>query len=134
MSEEYIIILVGGAILLTVFAIFIPLIIRDMKRVAKENTPERLRAEEERRLNDEGEITVCHAAVTDMLCGVNTVGHQAYKQPRAERMFIIKFKTDEGEILNVPVSEELYEGFEVGLSGELRLVDGQISSFLPDGE
>ena len=91
---------------------------------------EELRARDEERLMREPEIFEAHAEVKDMLCTVNTVGT---KQPRAVKSFLIKFGFDDGSILDVYVSEEDYEGFEVGLAGALTLIDGELSSFVPDG-
>ena len=50
-----------------------------------------------------------------------------------EGLFKVEFKNDDGEILTVSVSEEIREGFEVGLRGELSLTDGLLTSFIPDG-
>jgi len=84
---------------------------------------------EEERLAAEPEIITLHAEVIDMICGVNTVGH---KTPKALKYFVIKFKADDGNILNIPVPEESYDGFDVGLAGELTLINGEIGSFVPD--
>ena len=75
-----------------------------------------------------------HCEVADMICGVSMVGHQGYKQPKAEKQFIIKFKNDSGDIFDVAVSEEMYDGFDKGLVGTLTLIDGNVSSFEPDIE
>ena len=96
---------------------------------AKPLNKEELRARDEARLMREPEVFEGHAVVADMLCGVDTVGT---KQPRARQSFLIKFKCDDGDILDVYVSEEDYEGFEVGLAGALTIIDGELSSFIPD--
>ena len=126
--EFNIIIALGVVILILIaFAVAIVYLLRDYKK-----NPDRYivtRESEEAKLNDEGDITTSHAEVIDMTCSVNTVGYQAYKQPRAERHFTIKFKSDSGEITVVSVSEEMYGEFDIGLTGTLTLIDGQIHSF-----
>ena len=97
---------------------------------SKPLSKEELLARDEERLTREPEVFEGHAVVCDMVCGVDTVGT---KQPRAIKSFLIKFKCDGGDILDVYVSEEDYEGFEVGLAGALTLIDGELSSFIPDG-
>ena len=87
-------------------------------------------ARDAERLMREPEVFEGHAEVADMLCTVDTVGT---KQPRTRKIFLIKFKCDSGDILDIYVSEEDYEGFEVGLAGALTLIDGELSSFIPDG-
>ena len=82
--------------------------------------------DEEKRLNDEGETVEVHAEVVDMNCGVNTVGH---KEPKTLKQFIITFKLDDGELISLSVPEVFYTGFDIGLKGTLRLIDGQLSSF-----
>ena len=50
------------------------------------------------------------------------------------KYFVIKFKNDDGEVFDIHVPQEYYDGFDVGLSGVLSLVDGKLNSFLPDDE
>ena len=123
--------LVGGGLLIALFAVIIPLAIADYKKNKDKYvwTCKQVEEQEARLLNAEPDVLTMHAEVIDMACGVNTVGH---KQPKTVRYFLIKFKNDEGEILDVPVSERMYEGFEVGLSGKLTLVNGNLNSFEPD--
>ena len=90
---------------------------------------EQMRADEERRLNDEGKISTVHADVLDMTCGVRMTGD---KEPKAVKYFVIKLKSDDEEIINLPVSEEMYDGFDIGLSGLLTLIDGKLDSFVLD--
>lgn len=97
-------------------------------------TPEELALLERERASREPEITSLHATVIDMSCEAVTIGYHLYTQPRTERYFVIVFESDDGEILEIPVVEEMYDGFDVGLSGVLTLSDGQISSFVPDDE
>ena len=131
MSEaQTLLIIIGGVGAILILTIILAII--ENRRNKKNNIPtskERIRALEDEQLNDEGERTVFHAEVIDMACDVRMFG---YKQPRTERLFLIKFKSEGGDIYDVRVSEEMYSGFEIGLSGTLTLIDGQIDSFVPD--
>ena len=73
-----------------------------------------------------GEIVESRAEVIDMSCGTDMVGG---KTAKSVRWFKIKFEKYDGEIIEVPVDEEMYEGLEVGMRGNLRLVDGYLNSF-----
>ena len=61
-----------------------------------------------------------------MSCGTDMVGG---KNAKSVRWFKVKFEKYDGEIIDVPVDEEMYEGLEVGMRGNLRLVDGHLNSF-----
>lgn len=130
MEFNIIIALVIVILIVIAFAVAIVYISHDYKK-----NPQRYTVtceSEEAKLKDTGNIITAHAEVIDMVCSVSTVGYQAYKQPRAEKYFIIKFRYDNGDIADITVTEELYDGFEIGLVGTLILIDGQISSFEPD--
>lgn len=121
MTTEMWILLIGGIAVLGIVAIpFIDLI----------KNKDKYRAEvyenEEKRLNDEGDIVEMHAEVVDMVCGVNTIGH---KEPKALKRFVVTFKLDDGELMSLSVPEVFYTGFDIGLKGTLTLIDGQLSSF-----
>ena len=119
----------GGIILLAVFAAFIPFIVWDVKKTAKALAKEEKRDLEDAQLDEEGDIITVHAEIVDMVCGVNTIGYQSHRQPKAVKYFAIKFKNDDGALLNVFVSEEMYSELEIGLSGMLTLIDGNLDSF-----
>ncbi len=75
------------------------------------------------------EVVRIHARVVDMTCGVETYGS---KRPKVAEYFIIKLQKDDGDLLDVTVNGEMYDGFEVGLTGTLSLIDGFFYSFEPD--
>lgn len=83
-------------------------------------------AEIDKYFENNGEIVESRAEVIDMSCGTDMVGG---KTAKSVRWFKIKFEKYDGEIIEVPVDEEMYEGIEVGMRGNLRLVDGHINSF-----
>ena len=87
---------------------------------------------EDESVEAEVQTVTMHAHVIDMACSVKSVGEQCYKQPKAVKTFIIKFKNDMGEILDLTVPEEIYEGFDKGLTGSLTIIDGKLDSFVPD--
>lgn len=73
-----------------------------------------------------GEIVEVRAEVIDMACGTDMVGG---KTAKSVKWFTVKFEKYDGEIIDIPVDEEMYEGIEVGMRGTLRLVDGHLNSF-----
>ena len=95
---------------------------------------EEIIAEEDERLNAEGEIFETRAEVVDMACDTVSVGYQAYKLPKAEKHFYVKFRDDDGQIYDIRVSEEYYFAFEKGQTGTLTLLDGKLDSFVLDEE
>ena len=130
MTETEKLLLWGGIAIFVIITFGIIMGILDYrKNKDKYLTKEQYRELEEARLNDEGEIITAHAEVIDLECGVTTIGYQAYKQPKAVKYFIIHFKYDDGNVIKIPVNEEMYEGFDIGLTGTLTLVDGKLTSF-----
>ena len=93
---------------------------------------EEIMAEEDERLDAEGEIFETRAEVVDMACDTVSVGYQAYKQPKAEKHFYVKFRDDDGQIYDIRVSEEYYFALEKGQIGTLTLLDGKLDSFVLD--
>ena len=83
-------------------------------------------AEIDKYFENNGEIVESRAEVIDMSCGTDMVGG---KTAKSVRWFKIKFEKYDGEIIDVFVDEEMYEGIEVGMRGNLRLVDGHLNSF-----
>lgn len=129
MTSEQVMIL-GGVIIAVVLAAVVTIIIWYIKK----NGPlkEQVLAEEEARLNKEAEIKSFHAEVIDMACGVHTEGRHAYRLTETVKEFYIKFRDDDDGIYDILVGESIYEGFEIGQSGILTLIDGRIDSFVLD--
>ena len=125
-------IILGSVIIAVIVVVVIPIIttIKDIKK----NGPlkERVLADEGARLNKEAEIQSFHAEVIDMACGVHTEGRHAYRLTETVKEFYVKFRDDDGEIYDILVNESIYEGFEIGQSGTLTLVDGRIDGFEVD--
>lgn len=75
----------------------------------------------------EFETVKVQAKVVDLSCRVDLVG---IKMPKAVDFFTVTFETDDKEIIRVDVSQEMYDGLEVGQIGEVTLVEGDLYSFI----
>ena len=82
--------------------------------------------EAEEAYEDDVEIVETRAEVIDMACGTKMIG---LKNVKTVERYIIIFRDDLGKTLEVPVNKEMYEGFEIGMHGNLKLVDGGLYSF-----
>lgn len=125
--EDLLFIIVVGAMLI---AFFIFLIIYGIS-ITKEQKLKK-KAEENEKIDDEPiqyetiEITV---KVVDQCCRARMVG---VKYPKSIEEYFISFEKDNGEVLNLAVPKECYDGFDIGQIGKLTLVDGELYSFVPD--
>lgn len=75
------------------------------------------------------ETVVVHARVVDQCCFTTTVG---IKAPKAVKAFFVSFAGDDGMLYKIPVSEEMYDAFEIGQVGELTLINGEVGSYILD--
>ena len=66
------------------------------------------------------------ATVVDQACGTKLVGIKILKLVKE---FVVVFRTEDGKILELNVKEGMYDGFEIGQTGILTLVDGALYSF-----
>lgn len=132
MSREALTFIEIVVVVIGVLVIAATIIIDQIKNKEKyrKEAEDRKKAEDDL-LESEGEMFTAHVMITDMLCGVNMIG---YKTPTTIKQFIVKFKTDDGEILTIPVDEEYYHALDIGMGGKLTLIDGQINEFMPDDE
>ena len=123
-----------GVILIAILAVIVtPLfIIAIRKELKKASDREENEVNEDAIFDVEPDITVTRAEVVDMACGVNSVGYQGYKLPRAVKSFVISFRTESGELLHLEVEEEYYDAFDIGQVGDLELINGRIASFEVD--
>ena len=131
--------LIGSLVIAAIMVVIIVIIIFrgkadiDGTRVieAKNDENDLSLSEDESAEADVQSVTM-HARVIDMACSVKSVGTQCYKLPKAVKTFAIQFQNDAGEILDLTVTEEMYDGFDKGLAGSLTIVDGKLDSFVPD--
>lgn len=68
------------------------------------------------------------ATVIGQSCCARVIGT---KTPKAVREFTVVFRTENGEIIQLNVPEELYDGFDEGQTGMLTVVDNELYSFVP---
>ena len=85
--------------------------------------------QEEERCNIEFSNQEIRATVLDQTCAVKTMG---IKMPKTITVFTVVFQTEQEEILTFQIPEEMYEGLEIGQSGLLTVVDGELYGFAPD--
>ncbi len=86
----------------------------------------------EREFEREGEVITMHAEIVDMICGTGMVG--SYRMPKSVKSFVIVFKNDEGEKLELLVPEEYYTELSVGQRGKLTVLEGRLDSFMLEEE
>ena len=126
MTPEEIGMILIAALLVIVTPLFILAIRKELKKAP---SAEKIRSEEDALFEIEPEIKCVRAEVIDMACGVDSIGYQGYKLPRAVKSFVVSFKTEDGEILRLAVEEEYYHAFDVGQVGALELINGELGSF-----
>ncbi|MBR5144220.1 MAG: DUF2500 family protein [Clostridia bacterium] len=116
-----------GAIVFVAMIVFIVFItIYDLKKNKSKYDKEKEKYIESK-FSEEAEVISTHAEIVDMVCGTGMVG--SYRLPKSEKTFLIVFKKDDGEILEISVSEEYYLELSVGQTGMLTLVEGTLDSF-----
>lgn len=125
MTFEQIVITVGVSFIAIVVPLCILLWIRDYKK----NKDKYVRPTDEELFDAEPETVTLHAEVVDMCCRSTVVG---IRTPKAIREFLVVFRDDEGELHSIPVSEDIYDGFDVGQVGMLTLVGGSVDSYVLD--
>ena len=124
MINEYTIYIILGVFFAIFLGIILPFAIKDVKKM--KDSQEEYEKNIDEYLNNDGEIIETRAEVVDMACGTRMSGT---KNSKALQWYVIVFKDDLGKTIEVPVNYEMYEGFEVGMHGTLKLVDGGLYSF-----
>ena len=51
------------------------------------------------------------------------------KSPKAVTIYTVEFKKDD-ELIKIDIPQEMYDGLEIGLIGEVTLVEGELYSFV----
>ena len=67
-----------------------------------------------------------HAKVAKMECATRYVG---IKQPKLIKDFLVFFEDDEGTEYRLLVGEEDYCALDVGMTGMLTIIDGELNGF-----
>lgn len=130
MTDEQILLL-GAVIIAAMIAIIVICVVWDLK---KNKAKYDAQAEKyiEKKFAEEAEVKTMHAEIADMVCGTGMVG--SYRLPKSEKTFIVIFKNDEGEMIEISVPEAYYLELSVGQKGMLTLVEGNLDSFELDEE
>ena len=121
--------LIGGVTFAVMTAVIVIAIVWDLK---KNKTKYDKEHEEyiEKKFSEEAEVHSFHAEITDMVCGTGMVG--SYRLPKSVKTFLIIFRKDDGEVIELSVPEEYYLELSVGQKGMLTLVEGNLDSFTLD--
>ena len=77
-------------------------------------------------INYQFEETELIATVIDVSCSTRVAGTKSVKSVEE---FFVSFETENGEIIKLQVLKEMYDGFEIGQNGILKLVDGDFFGF-----
>lgn len=107
-----------------IFALYIRKIIKPYKQREREKA-ESISSPPE--IKTEFETVKFRAEIVNLSCRVDMVG---IKTPKTVTIYTVEFKTDEKEIIKLEIPQEMYDGLEIGQSGELTLVEGELYSFV----
>ncbi len=107
-----------------IFALYIRKIIKPYKQRESEKV-ESISSHLE--IKTEFETVKFQAEIIDLSCHVDMVG---IKTPKTVTIYTVEFKTDEKEIIKLEIPQEMYDGLEIGQSGEVTLVEGELYSFI----
>lgn len=125
MTQEQLIILIIGALLLAVSIIIIPIATNSIKE--KKDKHKNKNTIENEMLEDGISVKRVYAQVINVGC--KNEGHKNHKIGRNAKQFVVTFRTDEDKILHFFVTEEYQDAFEFGQRGILTIVDGTLDSF-----
>ncbi len=70
-----------------------------------------------------------HVTVLKPYCYLTSTGTKTFHTVKA---FAVRVQEDSGNVRDITVPEALYDAFEVGQTGTLTLVDGELYEFVPD--
>ena len=107
-----------------IFALYIRRIIKPYKQREREKA-ESISSPPE--IKNAFETVKFRAEIVNLSCRVDMVG---IKTPKTVTIYTVEFKTDEKEIIKLEIPQEMYDGLEIGQSGELTLVEGELYSFV----
>ena len=105
-----------------IFALYIRKIIKPYKQ--REKTESDSSSLE---IKTEFETVKFQAEIVNLFCRVDMEG---IKTPKTVTIYTVEFKTDEKEIIKLEITQEMYDGLEIGQIGEVTLVEGELYSFI----
>ncbi len=79
------------------------------------------------KIKDKFETVKFHATVIDLFCRTEMSGT---KTPRSVKVFTVVFETDDKKQIKLDIPEEMYNGIEIGQSGEVTVVEDELYSFV----
>lgn len=126
----------SGDMILIAYLIFLFLLIAtvivivavEKKKLRKKQKDDSASGKTEEIFNPVYETRELVAEVIDMTCSVVSVG---IKNPKTVREFTVCFRDENGGVIKLQVNEEMYDGIEKGQKGLLKIVDGELYSFIP---
>lgn len=127
---DHIIIVIGGACLLIVFALFAKLFYTEIR---KEKSKRQESAEEMHRLEEAKELSepiLQNARVIDKRFESDVMGTRSVRQASS---YFVTFLTEDGETVEYDVPREIFLQIEKGQESTLVTVDGKFFDF-SDGE
>lgn len=113
----------GGGIAFVIFGIV--MWIRQYKR-------DKLRQATEPKVDEhktEFETESFQAKVIDLYCRAEMIG---IKTPKSVEIFTVVFESADKNEIKIDVPQEMYDGLELGQSGEVTIVEGELYSFIVD--
>ena len=125
MTDEQLIFL-GIAVFVAMIAVIVICVVWELRK-NKDKYKQEIEDHIENKFSEEAEVMAFHAEIADMVCGSGMVG--SYRLPKSVKTFLVIFKNDEGDVLDISVSEEVYLSLEKGMSGMLTIVEGNLDSF-----
>ncbi len=125
MTDEIIVTIVGGIVVVILMVIGVIYAIKGLKRCKKQREA-MIESDDDSSLVPEPEIVTIHAKVTDLQCEVKVYGTKA---PEVKKEFRVYFEDDGKDTYEFIVPEEMYACFEKGQTGTLTLSDGNLYGF-----
>lgn len=118
--------ILAGIVFVVMIGVIVLSVVWDLRK-NKDKYDAEMEEHIEKTFAEEAEVRVLHAEIVDMVCGTGMVG--SYRLPKSVKTFLVIFKNDEGEILEISVPESYYLELSVGQAGMLTLVEGNLDSF-----
>ena len=115
-----------AALVVFCFIIAISIFIHRIKKTQTEydDRQERIKTD----VNFEFEEKEVSAVVVDMICSTRVTGQ---KNVKSVEEFFICFQAEDDKIFKLKVLKEMYDGFEIGLKGKLKMVENEFYGFEP---
>ena len=129
--DEIVKLAITAAILLSVLTVCIVFSVIGIKnwKKDKEKAKEQIARRADMLSETGSEMMQVQATVVDQNCQVKLVG---MKTPKAEKVFVVTFRTEDARTLTFMIPEEMYHGLDVGQKGQLTYVEDCLYGFEPE--